>query len=68
MDKIMKYIERFFKNKEIPSGYDMSMSLWRELSNKARTNPTDATGTTFLYGYAKGYRAAMAEIKKGGAA
>lgn len=29
-------------------------------------NPFDAINTLFCYGYAKGYRAAVAEMKKGG--
>lgn len=67
MEKIKKYIKRFYERKEIPVGYNLTMRMWRELSNNARSNPVDATGTTFLYGYAKGYRAAMAEMKKSGA-
>jgi len=68
MEKIKKYIDRFFKKTEIRNGYDMCQKEWRALSEKAKEEPVDATGISFLYGYAKGYRAAVAEMKKGGAA
>lgn len=44
---------------------------WRVLTEYAMggiSNAMDATGTAFNYGYAKGYRAALAEMKKGGVA
>ena len=68
MDKIEKYIISFFKRVKMKDKYDLSLQIWRILSERARENPSDATGTSFLYGYAKGYRAAMDEMKKGGAA
>lgn len=67
MEKIKSYIDRFFKKTEMQNNYDMGRKEWRALSENARSNPADATGTAFLYGYAKGHRAAMAEMKKGGA-
>lgn len=66
MDKIRKYIERFFRNNSIPGAYDMSMKEWVELSESAKESPVDAVSTAFLYGYAKGNRACKASIKKGG--
>lgn len=66
MDKIKKYIERFFRHAGIQGAYDMSMSEWRELSSYAATDANSAVSTAFLYGYAKGHRAALAETKKGG--
>lgn len=73
MESIKKYVERFFKSTKKNSEYGMSFS---ELEHgiKEVFSTTDANGafklitTLFDFGYAKGYRAAMAEIKKGGAA
>lgn len=66
MDKIKKYIERFFKKNNIPSAYDMSLQEWWEISSCAERDVCDAVSTAFLYGYAKGHRACAASIKKGG--
>lgn len=66
MDKIEKYIIRFFKTTKMQDKYDMSVSIWKILSERAKIDPMDATGTSFLYGYVKGYRSAVAEMKKGG--
>lgn len=71
MEKIKKYIVRFLKSKPIRQGYDMSCKEWITLVDLAicsTSDAVDAIGTTFNFGYAKGYRAAMAEIKKGGTA
>ena len=69
MNKIKGYIDRFFKHKEINDDYDMLVSEWQTLSKEARqqTKTADIISVTFNFGYAKGYRAAMAEMKKGGA-
>ncbi|WP_300714661.1 hypothetical protein [uncultured Acetatifactor sp.] len=73
MDKIKKYVERFFSSTKKKSGYGMSFSeMEHGVEEVLRTS--DANGafkvitTFFNFGYAKGYRAAMAEMKKGGAA
>lgn len=68
MDKIENYIIRFFKKVKMKDAYDMPTKEFSILSNMAKGNPINATGVTFLFGYVKGYRAAMAEMKKGGAA
>lgn len=64
MDKIRKYMERFFKSRRKNSNYDMGAIEWAALVNSEQ-NRYDVIGTTFNFGYAKGYRAAMAEMKKG---
>lgn len=68
MEKIKKYVERFFRKVRINAAYDLPGKEYDILSDRARINPIDATGTAFLFGYAKGYRAAMAEMRKGGMA
>lgn len=69
MDKIKRYIDRFLKSKEINGDYDMFVSEWRTLSKEARqqSKTAEIISVTFNFGYAKGYRAALAEMKKGGA-
>ena len=67
MEAIKKYIHRFFNKKEILNGYDMKVEEWRTLSEKAKESPVDAIIMSFLFGYAKGHRAARAEMKKRGA-
>lgn len=68
MEKIEKYITAFFKHVHISDRYDMEIPTHRAISDRAKEDPSDATRASFLYGYARGYRAAMAEMKKGGAA
>lgn len=69
MDKIKKYIKRFFEHKEINDDYDMLVSEWNTLSKEAsqQSQTANIISVTFNFGYAKGYRAALAEMKKGGA-
>ncbi len=69
MDKIKGYIERFFKGKGMNDDYDMLVSEWKTLVTEARqqAKTADIIDVTFNFGYAKGYRAALAEMKKGGA-
>ena len=68
MEAIRKYIERFFKRYEKNVRYDMNLHEIFLLEEFASKNRNAAFATTFDYGYAKGYRAAIAEMKKGGAA
>lgn len=65
MDKIEKYIERFFKHTKPNERYDMSTKEWKAIANSGK-GICDIISTTFSFGYAKGYRAALAEQKKGG--
>lgn len=72
MEKIEKYIERFFSKTKRNKNYEMKFSELEQGINEAIA-VVDTNGafkivaTFFNYGYAKGYRAAMAEMKKGGA-
>ena len=70
MDKIKKYIKRFFINKEVNDRYDINTRELRQLADDAIRGGSvvNTIATTFEYGYAKGYRAAISELKKGGAA
>lgn len=72
MQKIKDYIDRFFKNKAMDANYALRTCEVVELIKEmhwADTNKLyDAIAALFRYGYAKGYRAAKAEMKKAGAA
>ena len=68
MTKIINYINRFAKAKGFNRYYDMSLHDWCVITQMAHSdsgNAFDATSTAFCYGYAKGYRAALAEAKTG---
>lgn len=66
MDKIKKYIEKFLKEKEMNKRFSISLKDLFLIKGAAKHNAMDAIVTTFDYGYAKSYRAAMSEVKKGG--
>lgn len=72
MEKIKKYVERFFKGKRCNSRYEMKYFEMMDIMNSIISS-RDANQslpiicTLFNYGYAKGYRAALSEMKKGGA-
>lgn len=69
MEKIKKYIDRFIGKQKVSERYDMSASELLTLANNAVSGDAlNTISTTFSYGYVKGYRAALAEMKKGGAA
>lgn len=73
MEKIKSYIDRFFsktkKNKEYAMKSDELFIFMDEI-----VNARDADGafntirTLFNFGYVKGYRAAQAQMRKGGVA
>lgn len=71
MEKIRKYVERFMKSKKQDTHYGLSFNESKAGMN-AVISAADANGafeiiaTFFDFGYAKGYRAALAEMKKGG--
>ncbi len=68
MEKIRKYIEKFFKRHEKNVRYDMKLYEIFLLERFASENRNAAFATTFDYGYVKGYKAALAELRKGGVA
>lgn len=69
MESIKKYVERFFKSTKKNSEYGMSFSELKCGMNEVIC-AIDANGafsiisTFFDFGYAKGYRAALSEMKK----
>ncbi len=69
MQKIKNYIDRFFKSKKMDTNYALKTSemvaFMEEMTDTNRLFYSIAT--LFRYGYVKGYRAAKAEMKKGGA-
>lgn len=65
MDKIQRYVERFIEKMKVNTRYDMKTPEWEILVNSEQSR-CEVIGTTFHFGYARGYRAAMAEMKKGG--
>ena len=69
MDKIKKYVDRFIGTAKVSDKYDMSVGELRTLTEYAIGGDTlETVSITFSFGFAKGYRAAMAEMKKGGVA
>ncbi len=73
MQKIRAYIDRFFsktrKNQNYTMRSDELFAFMNEIMDSREPNGAFvAAGTLFDFGYVKGYRAALSEIKKGGAA
>ncbi len=73
MEKIKKYINRFFgktrKNQNYTMRSDELLAFMEEIMGSREPNGAFvAAGTLFDFGYAKGYRAALAEMKKKGGA
>lgn len=73
MNKIKSYIDKFFsktqKNKKYTMKSDEMVIFMNEIANSRDANGAFyAISTLFNFGYVKGYRAAQAEMKKGGAA
>lgn len=70
MQKIKDYIDRFFKSKKMDINYSLripdTIALIDEIHWADTNRLIDAITTLFKYGYVKGYRAAKAEMKKGG--
>lgn len=71
MDKIKKYVERFFKGGRCNPHYVMRADEMIDvmdniIASRDANSSFPIICTLFNYGYAKGYRAALAEMKKGG--
>ena len=65
MDKIKRYVDRFIKKVAVNDRYDMSALELKILAQRVISgNVLDTISLTFNFGYIKGYKAAMAEIKK----
>ncbi len=72
MEKYKNYARRFFESRKKSRHYVLTFDdlvVFMEACAQADMSEMFHIVTTlFNFGYAKGYRAAMAEIKKGGAA
>ena len=65
MEKIKRYVDRFIKKVKANSRYDMSVLEWKILAQEAISGDIlNTIGVTFNFGYIKGYKAAIAEMKK----
>ena len=67
MHKIKKYVENFFKTYAGNARYQLHTNEMETCKDAMQADPFRTICTLFNYGYAKGYRAALSEIKKGGA-
>lgn len=67
MEKIKRYVDRFIKKVTVNDRYDMSALELKTLAQGASRDALNTISITFNFGYIKGYKAAMAEMKKGGA-
>lgn len=70
MEKIKKYVARFLNRNEMNTRYALHSEEWTAMAMHAIGNiegAADAIVTAFEYGYVKGHRAAVAEMKKSGA-
>lgn len=71
MESIKKYVERFFKTTKRNIKYSVFLRECAEVLSAIRSDECDGVfvlGNFFDFGYAKGYRAAIAEMKKKGGA
>lgn len=65
MDKIKKYVANFLKKHERNVRYAMKLNELFIAANMIKDGkPIEAISDVFDLGYAKGYRAAIAEMKK----
>lgn len=68
MDKIKKYVEKFFsktgRNIRFGLKYDECLALVNEI-RRPDGNAFSTASMLFDYGYAKGYKACQSEMKKG---
>lgn len=54
-----------FKSREMNRNYEMKFSEWIALANSEQER-IDVVATAFDFGYAKGYRSALSEMRKVG--
>lgn len=72
MEKITKYIDNFFSRRKKNARYSMNfnecMAFMDEFFTKGNEDVFHLICNLFNFGYVRGYKAAMAEMRKGGAA
>lgn len=66
MDKIKRYVDNFLKTHKISEKYEIHVSEMDACINAMSVGPFRTICTLFDYGYAKSYRAAVAEMEKEG--
>ncbi len=66
MKAIESYVEKFFLTHKISAYYAIRLDEAFACIQAVKEAPVQTIDTIFSYGYAKGYRAAMVQIKKGG--
>lgn len=65
MEKIKRYVDRFIEKVTVNDRYDMSALELETLAQGASSGDVlNTISITFNFGYIKGYKAAMAEMKK----
>lgn len=64
MDRIKKYINKFLKEKKMNKRFSITLNEFFLIKDAIKDNANDVITTIFEYGYVKGYRAAMAEMKR----
>ena len=68
MDKIKRYVEDFLKTIKVKEEDQLYTNELDACKKAMAVDPFRTLCTLFDYGYAKGYRAAVAEMKKEGGA
>lgn len=68
MQKIRDYVENFKKHNKMNEHYTMRGSELFATIDEVKTDAFRTVVSLFEFGYAKGYRAAMSEMKKKGGA
>ena len=66
MKAIESYVNKFFRTHKMSSYYAIRLDEAFACIQAVQEAPVQTIGTIFNYGYAKGYRAAMTQIKKRG--
>ncbi len=66
MKAIESYVEKFFRTHKMSTYYTIRLYEVFACIQAVKEVPEQTIDTIFSYGYAKGYRAAMAQIKKEG--
>lgn len=68
MDKIKRYVEDFLKTAKVKEEDQLHTNELDACKKAMAVDPFRTLCTLFNYGYVKGYRAAVAEMKKEGGA
>lgn len=64
IEKMERYIERTAVSAHATNNFDMLQSEWIALACACKADPISGVSLAFLYGQAKGYRAAKAKARR----